>query len=304
MRIDRIYITCCLDDSHLARICVASIRHFHPDIPITLIKDESQRRFDTRVMEVHYGVEVHSVQRDYAGWGFSTFSRLLYPPKERALFLDADIVFVGPVLDRLEHFDEDFVVCGDHGPSDDYIGRSFFDLRGLRRLDPHFPRPSFVFNTGQFVCNTGALTQESMESLVTFGPPRLRYPDIFRCADQGILNYVVHSLAQQGSITLASCPFMVWAPNAGAAGVSSPAGIGRPLLIHWAGPKPLRIRKMACHGLLKYFEDMYYSQLPFGNLRRRLNTATRIAERLARLPVSRLRRLAKRLLLRARSSSS
>ena len=46
-KISRIFIASYKGDVRLTRICVASIRHWYPEIPITLIKDYSWGRFPT-----------------------------------------------------------------------------------------------------------------------------------------------------------------------------------------------------------------------------------------------------------------
>src|SRR5580658_6519198 len=46
-RISRVLIACCKSDVHLARICVASVRFWNPEIPVFLIKDSMQGAFST-----------------------------------------------------------------------------------------------------------------------------------------------------------------------------------------------------------------------------------------------------------------
>lgn len=60
-------------DVHLARICVASIRYWYPDIPILLLKDLFHGDFSTREIEAHWDVGTFPTTRDQHGWGFGKF---------------------------------------------------------------------------------------------------------------------------------------------------------------------------------------------------------------------------------------
>ncbi len=52
--IEHVYVLCHGADLWMARICVASIRYWYPDIPITLLKN--QTRLDTSSLESGFGV--------------------------------------------------------------------------------------------------------------------------------------------------------------------------------------------------------------------------------------------------------
>ena len=56
--IERIYVGCCATDVWLARISVASIRYWHPDAPICLLRDHGMGFADTAEIEKYWGVDV------------------------------------------------------------------------------------------------------------------------------------------------------------------------------------------------------------------------------------------------------
>ena len=69
--IERMYVAACAKDFHLTRLCVASIRFWYPDIPITLIPDFNAGQFDSRPLERDWNVDVFKAEIRNFGWGFS-----------------------------------------------------------------------------------------------------------------------------------------------------------------------------------------------------------------------------------------
>jgi hypothetical protein len=154
--IAKIYIATHKHDLRFARICVASIRYWYPEIPIALIKDEFCGEFSTEELERVCDVSVYQTkQRDF-GWGMSTLEPVFAEPGGRFLILDADTVFTGRVLDRLETFTEDFVVSLETQPPQ-RLREIYFDLEKLREVDPHSVFKGQTFNTGQYVATGGRL---------------------------------------------------------------------------------------------------------------------------------------------------
>ena len=111
--IERIYIGCCATDVWLARISVASIRYWHPEIPICLLRDHGRGRFETSEIEKCWSVEAIDSEPCYSGWGYTKLELLFRPLRERFLFVDADTAFVGPLLEVLDARPEQFIVSPD-----------------------------------------------------------------------------------------------------------------------------------------------------------------------------------------------
>src|SRR5215470_12465108 len=119
MKIDRIYIAGHRLDLHFTQCCVASIRRWYPHIPITLIKDESCGSYSTEDLKHYWNVDCFKTPRKLLGFGFGKLEALFLPTKERCLILDSDIVFVGKVLEALEHYEEDFIVASAPSPPEE-----------------------------------------------------------------------------------------------------------------------------------------------------------------------------------------
>src|ERR1035441_3124043 len=277
MKIDCIYVVCHRGDVRLARILVASIRHWHPGIPIHLVKDEHPGRFTTREMETLWNVDVFQTDRRHFGWCWAKLEPLFLETGQRCLILDSDIVFAGPVLDVLEQCEEDFVVCPEDAanPRTNWVKGTYYDYEKLGLMDPVFTYPGFTFNCGQILARTGILKRDDFRDLVTWEGmlPLLKHPEVFSCGDQGIMNYLLAKMAQTNKITLGKCKFMVWPKSKEAAELDMNRvknGAGYPFLLHWAGLQRTRFKDMVLRELLEHFESLYYQRFPFGAIKRRL----------------------------------
>ncbi len=260
MKIERIYIACTRKDQRFTRCCVASIRYWYPEIPITLIEDELYGAVELEDLYAAWNVSRFETRRKLFGIGMSKLEVLFLPSRERCLYLDSDIVFLGKVLDELEKYDEDFIVAESFAPPE-RTKQNYFDLTRLNEHDPAFGAPEFLFNTGQLVATTGILRQSDFESLITFSEPAEQvHPDIFAVGEQGCLNYVLLKKWRQGELTLRRVVYMWWAGWLDESRVKiaeltqdSPY----PVLVHWAGPKYKMFRLMRNGYLLQHFEQMY-----------------------------------------------
>jgi lipopolysaccharide biosynthesis glycosyltransferase len=287
MKIERIYIAGHKNDLHFTRCCVASIRHWYPRIPISLIKDESNGAYSTEEIEKYWHVDCFKTNRRLLGFGFGKLEPLFLPTKERCLILDSDIVFLGKVLNVLEQYDEDFIVADTPNPLEE-TSKHYFNLSRLHALDPAFIFPNYTFNSGQMVATMGILGREDFEPFIRFDePPTHIYPDIFVIGEQGVLNYVLMRKFQEGKISLRREYFMWWAGSLDENRVKieelkkhSPY----PVLIHWAGYKrhiPFDIIRNA--HLLRYFESVYYSRIPNAQLEKTARPSRHIAKLMADL---------------------
>ena len=263
MRIDRIFLLGHRNDLRFTRCCVASIRRWYPDIPISLIKDELLGGYDTSELEKYWNVEIFPTPVKRFGWGLARLEALFLPARERALILDSDIVLAGRVLDSLEEYDEDFIVEGSNYPPEE-IKAYYFDLDLLGRLYPLFEFAGYVFNAGQMVATTGILRREFFAAFVAFEEPRrILRPDVFVGSEQSLLNFILPQRAQQAELSIRRHAFMRWAPGMQDSEVRLERlqeGSGYDFLIHWAGPKNPDITKSPMSHVLKHFEAAYYQR--------------------------------------------
>jgi hypothetical protein len=279
MKIDSIYICCYKYDVRLVRILVASIRKWYEQIPIFLVKDIRYGPFDTSELERVFHVSVF--KSGFFGWGFGHVEVLVNPLRQRCLLLDADIIMAGPVIEELEKSDEDFIVQYEK-PSDDFVKELYFDLEKLKGLDPEFRFPGFTFNTGQMVITTGIIKKEDFDPFIIWSePPSVRHPEIFKCGDQGLLNYILLRKLFSGALSLKRVRFMEVADDPAAGQIDKPSleqGLHK-FVVHWCGKRG-DICRPSFSGtpnrqLLLNFEDEYYKKLPLGSVKRTLRNSSR-----------------------------
>lgn len=259
--IDCIYINTYRKDFWFARICVASIRYWYPEVPIQLIKDFGAGDFDTSVIERVFNVGIMDTKGKSFGWGFGKFEPLFQKKRERFLFLDADTIMLGPVLDAMP-VDADFVVDREDLP-DDKLHHLYFDPAMVKLFDPAFKFPGFAFNTGQWVGTSGLLQREDFAPHVQWDPaPRLANPGVFKQADQGVMNYVVFREAQKGKLSVVRHPLMLWPAEGRTAHISLDpiaAHTGPyPLVMHFAGMKGRSVDAFPHKDILSFYQDHYY----------------------------------------------
>ncbi|MGE0449789.1 MAG: hypothetical protein AB7Q29_09425 [Vicinamibacterales bacterium] len=288
MTIDRIYIAGCRLDLRWTQCCVASIRRWYPRIPISLLKDLHRGAYDTSELEAAWDVTIAPSDHAEFGWGMSKLEPLLEPTGERVLVIDSDVLFLGPVLDDWERFDED-VVVDNHAQPDENVDLFYFDRTRLRELDPLFDRHGSVFNCGVVLATTGVLRRADFEPFIDFTHPRtVRDPLLFRCGDQGVVNYVILRSAQQGRLSLRGAPMQEWAGYVKPSTFRTSRLTGRSpyrTVLHYAGPKKTLFSANRNSHVLRHFEAAYYARLPGGPSRRRRDRVERLLDVLAtRLP--------------------
>jgi len=268
MKIEGVVVSCYKLDTPLTRLCVASIRFWHPQIPIWLLKDRHYGDFNTREIEKHWDVRVYPERQKNLGWGFGKLEVMTELPARRLLLLDSDVVFAGRVVDRLEMFDENLIVNQEDFDAAG-VEEQFFALDRLRQLDPKFDFPGYGFNTGQIVVTTGRIAKQDFDGLLDWQTRTVVHPEVFRKGEQGLLNYAVLSKVHQGKLSIRREPFMVWPGTAARTEhiqVRDFTPEGRhQQLIHWAGLRWGRtLEEMPRPEILLHFEEVYYRRVPLG----------------------------------------
>jgi hypothetical protein len=262
MDITAVYINTYKYDFPFAKICIASIRYWYPDIPIFLIKDMGAGPFDTSVIESKLNVGVLDTAGKSFGWGFGKFEPLFKEGKESFLFMDADTAMVGPVLDQMKAIVGDFVVDKEVTTLEKIISL-YYDPEKIRNLFSDFIFPGYCFNTGQWIGTSGILKRSDFETLVSWDPkPSLKFPEVFKQADQGVFNFIIHRKELERQLTVVKTQIMVW-PEKGAADFIDLSALKNksqkfPFIIHWAGMKENRLKDFPRADILTFYRDYYY----------------------------------------------
>jgi hypothetical protein len=268
--ITRIYVSGYRWDVDFTRYCIASIREWNPDIPITMIKDRMYGDYYTGDIEKRWNVSQFDTSGRVFGWGFSKIEPLFQARRERFLVVDSDILFLGNIVESLEYYSEDFIVPGAVSQGQ-FQKTQYFDPDILKTLDPNYVHRGQGFNTGQWVGTSGIFCREDFVPFVEFtNPPRLRHPNIFQYGEQGLLNYFIYKQMFDGRITLASVPFMEIGTSSFDQVSINGGDIGseRVILVHWCGCRGKTPETSPNGHLFIFFAKRFYSRVPFGMTRK------------------------------------
>jgi hypothetical protein len=264
-----IYIAAWARDARYTRICVASVRYFYPDVAIKLLAGGPLEQGLADEMRHYWNVGMADLPSGDYGWGFVKLEPLFGRRRERFLMLDSDTVMAGPVLALWSADDATFLVDEETQTEAD-IRRLYYDWRLLSQIDPKAQPPGFVFNSGQWFGTAGVLTRNDFSPWLEWTMPRqLRYPEIFKQGEQGILNYIFNQKEVLAGRNVRRRKIMHW-PGHGMNGLTAASLAGRtapPLVIHWAGMKKRTVGAMTGADVLRFFEKLYYSRLPGGAIR-------------------------------------
>jgi lipopolysaccharide biosynthesis glycosyltransferase len=282
-KIDNIVIACFKKDLFLLRPCVASIRYWYPEIEIFLLKDEIQGDFSLDEFIDNFSCKIFPTKLKTFGWPWSKLSVLLEEKEDRYLFLDSDTVFLGPVLDLLQTFPEEFIVTGAviSDPQDPNFIFNYIDVNKIATIDENYTFPGFGFNGGHIVMKSGILKKADFTPIINFEPKiKSIYPEIFKHGDQGCLNYIFNKAVQEKRITLKYVDFWIW-PSLPFANKIDLEKIknktGYNYIMHWAGIKPVDFRKYIRYDILSFYNRKYYDQVPFGNIKRLVHYCKQLA---------------------------
>lgn len=264
MKVDKVFINTYKYDFHLARICIASIRYWYPEIAIFLIKDEKEGSFDTSFTEKTWNVNVLDVPRKKFGWGYGKLEVLFSNKKETFFVIDADAVITGPVIDKVRKIDADFIVDKEVQPTQRF-NEIYYNLDRISELDNDFVYPGYSFNSGQWFGTSSIIKREDFNKTLDWSePPASRDKHIVVNNDQGHLNYIVHSFENKRLISVARMELMIWPvegkDNFIQLNKIKSKSVEYPYVIHWAGMSNLKFSTLPRQDILRFYQRYYYSR--------------------------------------------
>ena len=269
---DLTIVVCCnKKDFFLAKICIASIRYYYPDIAIELVKDPGNGNFNSHKLEKYFKVKVVDFGLPKLGWSGAKFHYLYQGPiGKKILILDADIVFIGPFLERLlpQVSKNDYVISIEENDisNKEWVRNTYFDLDAIQTAYPSYQYPGFFFNAGQVFLTLGAIDKQVIKEF--FNP--VEYPfwqksRLFPLVDQSVYNYLLPTLAKEQQIKLGKEKFMVWAGSEQFLDMDFKNVMDKKNeqgLVHWAGCLRFAFVSQMIRGdILSFFENYYLSQI-------------------------------------------
>lgn len=259
-----IMISCYRGDLPLLKGCLASLRLFMPDTPVCLVK---HGQFPTRGLEEQYSVfsleeeEVDPrLQKMSYGYGLTKMVSFWHSPFDRFLHIDPDAVCWGNLIEDLPYENYDLIFNEPHEKITHHIQKTqYFDpdlakplLKGWKWINQPY------FNTGIFSAKRGTFDIDEYLEILSF--QKAQPGSLF--TDQGPLGILTFRNACRGSIKVRDWPLQAVVPVIPVQELKSrfrfvdgdPAvAVGDRRLIHWAGKKPLLIRKHPFHQPMTHF---------------------------------------------------
>lgn len=263
MKVDCVYISTYRYDFHLARVCIASIRYWYPEVPVFLIKDESSGKFDTTDAEKAWNVKILVTERKKFGWGYGKLEPLFLNDHKSFFVIDADAVIAGPVFNLAADTDADFVV-DDEVQEEKRFNEIYYRLDRIHELAPSLHYPGYSFNTGQWFGTSSLLSRQDFDTTLNWTePPVTKDNNIIFNNDQSHLNFAIH--AKNGSLKISRKKMMIW-PVEGNADFIDLNKIRKripeyPFVIHWAGMSAVRFHELPRLDILLFYREYYYSRL-------------------------------------------
>ena len=266
-------------DVWFCRLCVASIRYYYPNIEIWIIKDYFNGKFSTKEIEKYFNVKVLDLGIKKYGWAVSKMHVLLAEQLkgERIFILDSDTIFIGKFLETLYSESEgtDFTVNAEFidNCKEDWVKQTYNDIEYFKAITPDFEFPGYFFNTGQMIITSGVIDEVEISNFFSlkktpFWKDRSSLPTV----DQSLLNYFLPYKEQKSELKIYKAKFMIWSESREAQEIGLEDIIsGREMrgLIHWAGALRVpHLKSMTRSDLLIYFEDYYYTFIPYGLIKK------------------------------------
>lgn len=263
----------------MTRICIASIRYYYPSVKIFIIKDYLNGYFNSEELEQAFNISVLELGIKNYGWAVSKMHVLLAKDLKfkRILLLDSDIVFVGRFLEKLldegKNFDLSIDVQFISDPNTKWVNETYYDINFLKKFNPDFQFPGYVFNTGQMVITPGLLLETEISEFFDLARfPYWKNRKYLPAVDQSLLNYIIPYKEQREEIKIHKTSFMIWSESEAAKNLSLDSvrkGNDYEFLIHWAGALRVpSLNRMTRGDILKFFENYYYAEISFKSLKR------------------------------------
>lgn len=271
-----VVITCYPGDVHFAQASYMSVRYFlGPDMPICFVVDGDpvclgEVLTDANVTTLTRNDVVDSRLKETGfGWGFTKMVGLWHSPFKEALYLDADAIVWGNVIENFYKHGYDFIVDQQKSYSDTEIAFWFFAPQEIVKYYPDFDFAQFRDRyacTGTFFARRGALDLQEWYDIAML---QKRDPNVFLFGgEMGPLNFLWAYGCQRKSLRIFSDKYQVipvdhddielqeyYSPEA------LRANRVRPAVIHFCGKKPNIFSRSAKVASMNFFRKRYLLQM-------------------------------------------
>jgi hypothetical protein len=264
------FVTGCHEaDKFMVQATLASMRHYCPDVPICLIVDgdfnvsDLEKDYQAIVLRVS-DLQSAEMRKLIAGSFHAKHAAMWEGPFEFYVWIDSDAIVWGDFTRQIrtdvdfQIFWSEISIPRDATEIPAGLPRFYVDPSKLRQIDPNFDwRGHAYFSAGVFACRRNAIP---FERYVDVEAVSRQVPGLFELGlnsfkgDMGILNYLVHAMAQRGDLKTTASDLQHVPGHQGIAefehdcassGWRFPANIQRPRVAHFCGRKPFLFDRQA-----------------------------------------------------------
>jgi hypothetical protein len=228
-----------------------------------------QATYDVTVINQD-NVENPKLKQKSFGFGLTKMIAFWQSPWEYFLFLDADTVAWGNLLQYMDFDRYDLIVDYpiENNISHAKVCDEFFDIAEFEKHFRGFPWHKIPYwITGVFFAKRNIFPLDEYLELLDFNE---RYPEVFKRGDQGILNFMACRAAEEGKIRLTSHQMQTLVLHYTNEQLQQKFPIGKngPILpsnhpatvIHWAGAKPFFINSDFYYSIpMNFFREKFLS---------------------------------------------
>ena len=260
---------CHAGDKFMVQATLASMRHYCPDVPICLTVDGdvdvSDLEKDYQPIVLRIGdLPSAQMRKLIAGAFHAKHAAMWEGPFDHYVWLDSDAIVWGDFTRQIR-MDVDFQIFWSEisipaqaTEIPGWLPHFYFDPHKLRQLDANFDwRGHAYFSAGVFACRRNAIPFERYVYVDAMGR---QIPSLFESGlnssggDMGMLNYLVHTMAQKGDLKITVSDLQHIPDHQGRKEFEQdcaggdwrfPVRIQRPRVAHFCGRKPLLFDRKA-----------------------------------------------------------
>lgn len=254
---------CHVGDKFLVQATLASMRHYCPDMPICLIVDgdldvsDLERKYDLILLRVSE-LPSEQMRKVICGNYRAKLAAMWEGPFEHYIWLDSDAIVWGDFTDQIRKdvdfqiFWSEISITSDATEIPSWLPHFYFDPLKLHRFDPDFEwRGHAYFSSGAFASRRNAIPFDVWDKAESW---ERQSPGLFAWGEMGMLNYLVHAMAQRSELKIAVSNLQhVWEHHGKEELIEDcvgtdwhfPTEIRRPRVGHFCGRKPFLLDRKA-----------------------------------------------------------
>lgn len=206
-----VIVGCSDRDLFLLKGCIESVKESMNNCAIALLYDGYHRDRLENIVKNYNVIDIidrdkidRALLRELSfGYGLTKMLSFWYSPFEKFLYLDSDIIMCGNIMNNLDLDDYDISVSQIEDFHDTkWVTNYFYDKNLLKQYFPEYDQnyyDRYLFCTGVFFSKKHVIDVYYYESMLHFIKEN---PDVFKCGDQGLLNYMLLSLLSNNKIRI------------------------------------------------------------------------------------------------------